>query len=82
MHRAGEPERLFALLGDRTRVSDEAQLPNTGLTREWERVLSSPFVQHPDYGTRCSTVLMLEGTRRCLPRRAALRCAGQQSGRD
>ena len=59
---AGEPERLFALLGDRTRVSDEAQLPNTGLTREWERVLSSPFVQHPDYGTRCSTVLMLEGS--------------------
>jgi uncharacterized protein with NRDE domain len=57
---AGEPQRLFALLGDRTRVSDEAQLPNTGLAIEWERVLSSPFVQHSDYGTRCSTVLMLE----------------------
>ena len=35
-------------------------LPQTGLTREWERVLSAPFVQHPDYGTRSSTVLLLE----------------------
>jgi uncharacterized protein with NRDE domain len=59
---AGAAERLFALLGDRTRVSDEAQLPDTGIPREWERVLSSPFVQHPDYGTRCSTVLMLESS--------------------
>ncbi|MBS0581327.1 MAG: NRDE family protein [Proteobacteria bacterium] len=55
-----DPSPLFALLGDRTRVSDDAQLPHTGLTTEWERVLSSPFVQDPDYGTRCSTVLMME----------------------
>ena len=55
-----DPEQLFSLLADRTRVSDDSQLPHTGLTTEWERVLSSPFVQDPDYGTRCSTVLMLE----------------------
>jgi uncharacterized protein with NRDE domain len=61
----GQAERLFALLGDRTRVSDEAQLPKTGLAREWEHVLSSAFVQHPDYGTRSSTVLMLEGSGAC-----------------
>ena len=54
------PETLFTLLGDRARVSEESQLPKTGLTLEWERVLSSPFVHDPNYGTRCSTVLMLE----------------------
>jgi uncharacterized protein with NRDE domain len=60
-----QPGSLFALLGDRTRVSDAAELPHTGLSREWEHVLSSPFVQDPDYGTRCSTVLMLESSGAC-----------------
>jgi uncharacterized protein with NRDE domain len=60
-----DPARLFALLADRTRVRDAAELPHTGLSREWEQVLSSPFVQDPDYGTRCSTVLMLESGGAC-----------------
>ncbi|HEY2807969.1 MAG TPA: NRDE family protein [Steroidobacteraceae bacterium] len=60
-----DPQRLFALLADRTRVSDAAELPHTGLAREWEHVLSSPFVHDPDYGTRCSTVLMLEASGAC-----------------
>ncbi len=51
---------LFALLADRTRVADDALLPRTGVTRDWERVLSSPFVLDPDYGTRSSTVLLLQ----------------------
>jgi uncharacterized protein with NRDE domain len=41
-------------------VSGNEELPQTGLSPEWERVLSSPFVLNPDYGTRCSTVLLLE----------------------
>ena len=45
---------------DRTRVADDSLLPETGITREWERILSAPFVQHPDYGTRSSTVLLLQ----------------------
>ena len=53
---------LFELLNDRTRVADDAALPagRSGLPREWERVLSAPFVLHPEYGTRCSTVLLEE----------------------
>ena len=61
--RAGaSPAELFELLGDRTRVADDAALPagRSGLPREWERVLSAPFVLHPEYGTRCSTVLLEE----------------------
>jgi uncharacterized protein with NRDE domain len=53
-------EELFAMLDDRTRVDSDEDLPRTGLTPQWERILSAPFVLHPDYGTRCSTVLLLE----------------------
>ena len=51
---------LFAILNDRTTVSADGELPQTGLSAKWERILSAPFVLHPDYGTRCSTVLLLE----------------------
>jgi uncharacterized protein with NRDE domain len=51
---------LLALLNDRTRVADDSLLPETGITRKWERILSAPFVQHPDYGTRSSTVLLVQ----------------------
>jgi uncharacterized protein with NRDE domain len=55
-----DPEALFTLLADRTRVADEAGVPATGLPRAWEEILSSPFVLNAQYGTRCSSVLMLE----------------------
>jgi uncharacterized protein with NRDE domain len=47
---------LFDVLGDRA-VADDAALPATGLSRERERLLSSPFIVSRDYGTRCSTLL-------------------------
>jgi uncharacterized protein with NRDE domain len=53
-------EGLFALLADRTPASNPDELPTGGLPREWQRVLSAPFVEHPLYGTRCSTVVLLE----------------------
>lgn len=49
---------LWDALGDRARV-EPAQLPDTGVGAEWELVLSSPFVWHPEYGTRSSSVLLL-----------------------
>ena len=49
---------LFALLGDRTMADDDA-LPATGVSREWERQLSAPFIVGDRYGTRCSTVLTI-----------------------
>ena len=55
---AGMPE-LFALLADRATGDDPPD--HTGaLPLEWARALSAPFVLHPQYGTRCSTVLLLE----------------------
>jgi len=61
---AGElPDALFALLADRSQPPDEA-LPDTGIGLEWERVLSTAFIQSQDYGTRCSTVLLIDHTGR------------------
>lgn len=51
-----EPEQVFERLRDTT-PTDDALLPDTGLAPERERLLSSPFIISPDYGTRCSTVL-------------------------
>lgn len=50
---------LFDALADRTRAADCA-LPDTGIGREREKVLSAAFIVTPDgrYGTRCSTVLI------------------------
>lgn len=47
---------LFGLLAQDQPYPD-ACLPDTGVGRDWERLLSSAFVRSPDYGTRCSTVL-------------------------
>jgi uncharacterized protein with NRDE domain len=50
---------LLALLRD-DRPAPDAQLPQTGVSLEWERLLSSAFVRAPDYGTRCSTIIRIE----------------------
>lgn len=52
-------EGLFALLADR-RPAPDADLPDTGVPRAWERTLSAAFIVAPGYGTRCSTVLLLD----------------------
>ncbi len=54
---APAPAALFAVLGDRRGAPDEA-LPDTGVGIERERMLASPFIVSPTYGTRCSTVIM------------------------
>src|SRR5204863_5468657 len=51
-------DALFDVLNDRV-IADDKLLPDTGLTRERERLLSSPFIVSPDYGTRCSTLLAI-----------------------
>lgn len=47
---------LFNLLADEEIVPD-THLPDTGVSLEWERVLSAIFVRSPDYGTRACTVV-------------------------
>ena len=51
-------EGLLELLSDRAHPADEL-LPSTGVGLELERLLSSAFIASPQYGTRCSTVLLV-----------------------
>jgi len=51
-------QTLFALLADRQPAGD-ANLPATGVSPQWESLLSSPFIVSPEYGTRSSTVLLI-----------------------
>jgi uncharacterized protein with NRDE domain len=51
-------EELFALLSDRSQAADYL-LPSTGVSPEWERLLSSAFIASDDYGTRSSTVVLI-----------------------
>lgn len=52
-------EPLLTALADTTPAPDAA-LPDTGVGLELERMLSPPFVRNGTYGTRCSTVVLVE----------------------
>ena len=53
------PEELFELLYDDVRA-DDALLPDTGLTPDREKALSSMFIKTENYGSRCSTVVLVD----------------------
>jgi len=53
-----DKEKLFDIFRDTT-LANIAELPNTGLSPERELQLSSPFILDDDYGTRCSTLIMV-----------------------
>ena len=54
-----EPAVLFDLLRDATPAGDH-ELPDTGVGIELERMLSSPFIIGGNYGTRSSSVLLVD----------------------
>lgn len=56
------PEDIFPVLADTTKAPDE-EVPDTGVGLEWERLLSSIFIASERYGTRSSTVLMVDRNR-------------------
>lgn len=56
-------EDLFALLADKTPAAD-ADLPDTGIGLDKERWLSPIFISGEHYGTRCSTVILLDSAGR------------------
>jgi uncharacterized protein with NRDE domain len=61
--RAPSLEELFHILADRTLADDES-LPHTGVELEWERILSPIFIKSPTYGTRSSTVVLIDAENR------------------
>lgn len=54
-----QKESLFKIMADETTAPD-LELPSTGLDLEKERAVSSIFVRTSDYGTRCSSILLID----------------------
>jgi len=52
-------EAFFNLLMDRTQA-DESELPDTGVGLELEKILSPIFIRSPVYGTRSSTLILVD----------------------
>jgi uncharacterized protein with NRDE domain len=55
------PDALFEVLMDRVVPKDD-ELPDTGVGLAWERVLAPVFISGDEYGTRCSTVVLVDRT--------------------
>ncbi len=53
-----DPSQILDVLYDERRAPD-AELPDTGVGLERERMLSAMFIKSPDYGSRCSTVILV-----------------------
>ena len=67
------------MLDDR-RVDDQHEPSATGLPPELERALSAPFVVHPQYGTRCSTAVLVEQDGRTIVCERRFDASGRESG--
>ncbi len=52
-------ESLFEIVRDET-LADDEDLPDTGIGKSREKLLSAIFIKSPDYGTRCSTILRFD----------------------
>ncbi len=59
LRREAMVDRLFEVLADEARA-DDTELPSTGVPIEIERLLAPAFIRGPMYGTRCSTVVVVE----------------------
>lgn len=59
---AAPDDAYFDMLSDTTRAADN-RLPDTGVSLEWERLLSAICIESPDYGTRASTLLRVHNDR-------------------
>jgi uncharacterized protein with NRDE domain len=53
------PEDIFRILKNGTKPRD-SELPSTGVSLEWERILSSIFITSEIYGTRSSTLITID----------------------
>ena len=71
---------LFELLADRA-VADDAELPSTGISIERERALSAPFIEAGSYGTRASTVVLMDSEGNVQMHERGFGADGTETGR-
>jgi uncharacterized protein with NRDE domain len=79
---AGRPPTPGDLLGllDRRDPHPDETLPDTGVGLERERLLSPRFILGSEYGTRCSTVLMVSAAGEVVFRERSFDAAGEACG--
>lgn len=77
--RQPDPGQLFDLLADRAPAPRQSASP-ARLPEDLQRALSAPFVMHPRYGTRCSTVLLVAHDGRTVIAERRFDAAGRQTG--
>jgi len=73
-------EELLAMLADREPAGAGAEPIAADLAPEWERVLSAPFVLDPRYGTRSTTLALIEASGAALILERRFDAAGAVSG--
>lgn len=54
-----DPNALFSIM-ENEEIASDAELPQTGIDIELERCLSASFIKTPDYGTRSTTILLID----------------------
>jgi uncharacterized protein with NRDE domain len=64
-NQAIDPQAVFKILEDRAHAPDN-ELPDTGVGDVWERILSPIFINGKIYGTRCSSVILMENSGRTI----------------
>jgi uncharacterized protein with NRDE domain len=76
---ASQPEvaELFALLADRTPATEPA-MPD--LPPDWQQALSAPFVVHDRYGTRCTSVVLIDRNGHATMHERRFDSTGTQTG--
>jgi uncharacterized protein with NRDE domain len=58
-------EDIFSLLADRTFAPDD-RLPDTGIGLKWEQILSSLFITSDTYGTRSSSIVLIDQSHKAV----------------
>jgi uncharacterized protein with NRDE domain len=70
----------LALLRD-SKPAPQEELPSTGVSLEWESLLSSAFIKAPHYGTRCSTIVRMDTNAHCFFDEWSWDAVGQETHR-
>ncbi len=73
-------DSLFSILADGS-FAHETELPSTGVSSELEKVLSAKFINTPNYGTVCSTVIKINRQGKCFFEEKTFNEKGLESGK-
>ena len=70
-------QKIWEILADRSQPPDE-ELPDTGVGLDWERILSPLFIISQDYGTRSSSIVLIENSGRVTIRERTFSNSGNE----